>query len=108
MRCLLAVHAHPDDETLTTGGTLARYAAEGVRTVVVTCTGGELGLPGDRAAELRAAAEVLGVSRLVPLGYLDSGLRAENPSPYAFHGVQTAEAVERLIEVFEEERPQVV
>ena len=40
-RTLLAVHAHPDDETITTGGTLARYAAEGVRTVVVTCTRGD-------------------------------------------------------------------
>jgi N-acetyl-1-D-myo-inositol-2-amino-2-deoxy-alpha-D-glucopyranoside deacetylase len=40
---LLAVHAHPDDETITMGGTLARYSAEGVRTVVVTCTRGDLG-----------------------------------------------------------------
>src|ERR1051325_1091348 len=66
--CLLAVHAHPDDETLTTGGTLARYAAEGVRTVVVTCTQGELGLPGDRSRKLAEAATVLGVARLVQLG----------------------------------------
>jgi len=40
---LMAVHAHPDDEASTTGGILARYSAEGVRTVVVTCTNGELG-----------------------------------------------------------------
>lgn len=40
---LMAVHAHPDDEASTTGGILARYSAEGIRTVVVTCTNGELG-----------------------------------------------------------------
>ena len=43
MKTLLAVHAHPDDETITMGGTLARYSAEGVRTIVVTCTQGDLG-----------------------------------------------------------------
>src|SRR5919202_5957285 len=109
-RCLLAVHAHPDDETLTTGGTLARYAAEGVRTVVVTCTGGELGLPGNRARELRAAADVLGVSRLVQLGYLDSGMPGapENHRPGAFHTVATTRAAEKLAGVLEHERPQVV
>jgi LmbE family N-acetylglucosaminyl deacetylase len=106
--CLLAVHAHPDDETLTTGGTLARYAAEGVRTVVVTCTGGELGFPGNRAQELQAAAEVLGVHRLVRLGYADSGMRGENHSPGAFHAVETAAAAENLAEVLQEEQPQVV
>jgi LmbE family N-acetylglucosaminyl deacetylase len=90
--CLLAVHAHPDDETLTTGGTLARYAAEGVRTVVVTCTQGELGLPGDRSRELDEAVRVLGVARLVQLGYADSGLNGENPSPDAFQRVDTLEA----------------
>jgi LmbE family N-acetylglucosaminyl deacetylase len=107
-RCLLAVHAHPDDETLTTGGTLARYAAEGVRTVVVTCTQGELGLPGDRSRELEAAANVLGVARLVQLGYADSGMQAENAGPEAFHRIEAAEAATRLIEVLEEEQPQVV
>jgi LmbE family N-acetylglucosaminyl deacetylase len=109
-RCLLAVHAHPDDETLTTGGTLARYAAEGVRTVVVTCTGGELGLPGNRAQELRAAADVLGISRLVQLGYLDSGMPGapENHRPGAFHAVETIQAAEKLASVLEQERPQVV
>lgn len=106
--CLLAVHAHPDDETLTTGGTLARYAAEGVRTVVVTCTQGELGLPGDRSRELDAAARVLGVARLVQLGYADSGLHAENASPTAFHRVETGKAASRLLDILEEEQPQVV
>jgi LmbE family N-acetylglucosaminyl deacetylase len=107
---LLAVHAHPDDETLTMGGTLARYAAEGVRTVVVTCTGGELGLPGDRGAELRAAADVLGVRRLVQLGYLDSGMAGapENWRPGAFHSIETSQAANSLIEVLQAERPDVI
>src|SRR5262245_39403993 len=87
-RTLLAVHAHPDDETITMGGTLARYSAEGVRTVVVTCTHGDLGEVRDprllaaaaegvgalRDRELEAAARELGVSRLVNLGYSDSGM----------------------------------
>src|SRR5204863_3703195 len=89
MRTLLAVHAHPDDETITMGGTLARYAAEGVRTLVVTCTRGDLGEVRDellrnepdvgrlRAKELEAATRVLGVARLVQLGYGDSGMAGE-------------------------------
>jgi len=107
-RCLVAVHAHPDDETLTMGGTLARYAAEGVRTILVTCTDGSLGFPGDRAAELQAAARVLGVSRVVQLGYADSGMQAENRSPRAFHAVDTTEAAKKLRAVLDEEHPQVV
>ena len=107
-RCLLAVHAHPDDETLTTGGTLARYAAQDVRTVVVTCTPGELGLPGDRTRELEAAATVLGVARLVQLGYADSGMHGENVSPHALNRVDIGEAAKRLRAVLEEEQPEVV
>ena len=88
---LMAVHAHPDDEASSTGGVLARYGAEGVRTVVVTCTNGEFGdspggvKPGDdghdelevaeiRLAELREAAKHLGVTDLELLGYHDSGM----------------------------------
>jgi LmbE family N-acetylglucosaminyl deacetylase len=85
-RVLLAVHAHPDDESIGTGGTLAKYAAAGVRTVLVTCTGGEVGEISDprlatpenlgavRARELAAAARILGISRTVQLGYRDSGM----------------------------------
>src|SRR5439155_8102289 len=75
---LMTVHAHPDDEASTTGGILAKYAAEGVRTVLVTCTNGECGdgpngaKPGDpdhdgaavvalRRAELKESARILGV-----------------------------------------------
>ncbi|MDE3094324.1 MAG: PIG-L family deacetylase, partial [Acidobacteriota bacterium] len=82
----LAVHAHPDDEASSTGGLLRVLADQGVRTVLVTCTNGEYGdapggvKPGDdghdadevatlREGELDAAVSILGVSRLVRLGY---------------------------------------
>ncbi|MBO0838659.1 MAG: PIG-L family deacetylase, partial [Actinobacteria bacterium] len=86
---LMAVHAHPDDEASSTGGVLAHYADQGIRTVVVTCTNGEFGdapgqvKPGDdghdeqavaqlRLAELRRSVKILGVSQLELLGYHDS------------------------------------
>ena len=73
-----AFHAHPDDEVLLTGGTLARLAAEGHRTVVVVACCGGLGRgavadPETRLAELRASTARLGVARTVHLGYADSG-----------------------------------
>ena len=86
MRTLLVVHAHPDDESVGTGGILARYSAAGERTVLVTCTTGDLGEVSDagllrgggvgelRLRELAAAAEVLGIGRVVNLGYHDSGM----------------------------------
>ena len=120
-RTLLAVHAHPDDETITTGGTLARYSAEGVRTVVVTCTQGELGWVFDpslvgrdvgtlRDGELESACSTLGVSRLVRLGYCDSGMAgvAENHRPGAFFAADLHEAAARLVKVLDEERPRVM
>jgi LmbE family N-acetylglucosaminyl deacetylase len=88
---LMIVHAHPDDESSQTGGTLARYASAGCRTVLVTCTDGAKGdaveggaKPGDdghdprrvaehRSTELDVAARALGVVDLVKLGYPDSG-----------------------------------
>ncbi len=86
---LVAFHAHPDDETLFTGGTLAKAAAEGHRTVLVTATLGERGLAasGDspldvtRRAELLAACAALGVGRLVTLDYGDSGMDEQEPPP---------------------------
>lgn len=89
---LMIVHAHPDDESSQTGGTLARYASAGCRTVLVTCTDGAKGSavdggakPGEdghdprrvaehRSTELDVAARVLGVVDLVKLGYPDSGM----------------------------------
>ncbi|WP_037603522.1 PIG-L family deacetylase [Streptacidiphilus rugosus] len=76
---LLAVHAHPDDESLWTGGLLARYAARGRATAVVTCTNGELAdgtsaaAPGTRVGELAEALGVLGVAESSVLPYRDSG-----------------------------------
>ena len=87
-RTVVAVHAHPDDETVTMGGTLARFSAEGSRTVVVTCTTGDLAtifdatLVGEDVASLRAreldcAAKELAVSRVVDVReYVAQKLRA--------------------------------
>ena len=74
MATVVAFHAHPDDEVLLTGGTLARLAAEGHRTVVVVACCCGLGAdPETRLAELRVSATRLGVARVVHLGYADSG-----------------------------------
>jgi LmbE family N-acetylglucosaminyl deacetylase len=115
------VHAHPDDETITMGGTLARYSAAGVRTIVVTCTTGDLGEVRDpllvgldvaslRLSELTHACGVLGVSRLIQLGYGDSGMvgTADNNRATAFCNVPLETAAARLVEVLAEERPDVL
>jgi mycothiol conjugate amidase Mca len=121
-RTLLAVHAHPDDECISTGGILARYAAEGVRTVLVTCTDGAVGEISDpalatpenlaevRSRELDESVRVLGVSRLVKLGYRDSGMAgtADNDDPRSFFKSSFDEALERVVRVVREEHPQVV
>ena len=90
---LMCVLAHPDDESLGTGGTLAKYAAEGVETYLVTATRGERGRFGDgsaqpgpdvvgaiREAELRAAASELGVKAISLLGFPDGALDAVDPA----------------------------
>ncbi|WP_020663454.1 mycothiol conjugate amidase Mca [Amycolatopsis benzoatilytica] len=118
---LLAVHAHPDDESSKGAATLARYAAEGVDVLVATCTGGERGevlnpsvdreevrreLPAIRRREMAAAARILGV-RQTFLGHVDSGL--EQPSPDgSFARLPLPEAVEPLVRLMREFRPQVV
>jgi N-acetyl-1-D-myo-inositol-2-amino-2-deoxy-alpha-D-glucopyranoside deacetylase len=121
-RTVLFVHAHPDDEAIGTGGTILRYGREGVRTVVVCCTGGECGEISDpalataenlcevRQRELEAAAAILGLGRLVWLGYRDSGMAGtdDNDNPASFHRADMEEAVGRLVRVVREERPQVV
>jgi LmbE family N-acetylglucosaminyl deacetylase len=121
MSTLLTVHAHADDETITMGGTLARSSAESVRTVVVTCTRGDLGdvldpslvgqeVGGVRQRELEAACKVLGVSRLVQLGYADSGMAGwpANHQPGAFWAADVNAAAERLLQVISEERPEAI
>ncbi|MFI5915956.1 PIG-L family deacetylase [Dactylosporangium sp. NPDC051541] len=108
---LVAFHAHPDDETLLTGGTLARAAAEGHRVVLVTATLGESGLADGasdlgsrRHAELLAAAEALGCARVETLGYADSGLNATG----GFSSVPVAEAATRLAAILRAERADVL
>ncbi|HET6818686.1 MAG TPA: PIG-L family deacetylase [Mycobacteriales bacterium] len=112
----MAFHAHPDDESLLTGGTLARCAAEGHRVVLVVATSGELGLARERqslgsrrVAELERAAELLGVARIVLLGYGDSGFRepAEPPSG-SLCAAPVAEVADRLAAVLAEESADVL
>lgn len=119
---LLCVHPHPDDESIACGGVLARAAADGVRTVVVTCTGGEEGenlagidladrpLAEHRRTELVAALRELGVAAHHWLGYRDSGMagRASNAHPDSFHAAELEEAAVRLAGVLRSERPEVV
>ncbi len=123
----MAVHAHPDDEAIGTGGILARYAAEGVRTVLVTCTNGELGdapggvKPGEpghdtevvvplRRRELESSCEVLEVSHLELLGYHDSGMEGwpQNEAPESFWRTPVEEAAARLAHLMRSYQPQVV
>ena len=78
MATIVAFHAHPDDEVLLTGGTLARLAAEGNRVIIVVATDGVMGPANSQGAqtrldELQASASALGVARVVHLGYADSG-----------------------------------
>jgi LmbE family N-acetylglucosaminyl deacetylase len=115
-RTLVAFHAHPDDESLLTGGTLARCAAQGHRVVLVVATSGERGLASDtarlgtrRLAELERAAELLGVSRIVLLGYGDSGFREPaEPPPGSFCATSLAEAAARVADVLREESADVL
>ena len=124
---LMAVHAHPDDEASSTGGVLAAYSDQGVRTVVVTCTNGEFGdgpsgiKPGEdghdtadvaqtRLAELREASKHLGVAELELLGYHDSGMPEweYRNSPDAFCNVPLEDVVDKIAGLIERYRPQVV
>jgi len=119
MSMLLCVHPHPDDESIACGGVLARAAAEGVRTVVVTCTGGEAGenlagidlggmpLVEHRRRELAEAIAILGVDVHHLLGYRDSGMvgTADNDHPECFHRADLDEAALRLAAIVRAERP---
>jgi len=124
-RCLLTVHAHPDDESSKGAGSVARYHAQGVRTVLVCCTGGEEGeilnpamdtaevrdnIHEVRLAELAEAARIIGYDEVVLLGYRDSGMpeSAANADPASFAQAPLDEAVGRLVAVIRRERPQVM
>jgi mycothiol S-conjugate amidase len=124
---LMAVHAHPDDESSKGAATMARYVDEGVDVLVVTCTGGERGsilnpaLQGRadieeniariRQAEMRRAREILGV-RQAWLGFVDSGLPEGDPPPplpEGCFGLQPVDvAAERLVAQIREFRPHVI
>lgn len=120
MATLVCFHAHPDDEALQTGGTIARAAAMGHRVVLVVATGGEHGeAPTDltesetlaqrRANEAARSAEVLGISRVVWLGYRDSGMTGweHNTHPDAFMNADVEEAAARLAAILGEENAEV-
>lgn len=123
---LMAVHAHPDDESSKGAATMARYVREGVDVLVVTLTGGERGsilnpamdrpeivadLPAVRRAEMAKAREILGV-RQEWLGFIDSGLPEGDPLPPLPEGcfaLQPLEVAARpLVELVRRERPHVV
>lgn len=121
MSTLVFLHAHPDDEAITTGGTIARAAAEGHRVVIVVATDGALGeapddlAPGETVAERRrremdAAAAVLGAQRVAWLGYADSGMTgwAQNDVPGSFWRADVREAGERLAAILREEAADVL
>ena len=125
---LLLLHAHPDDESIGTGGTMARYAAEGVRVTLVTCTLGEMGeiipaalahltpdeLGQYRIGELKAACDALGVRDQRFLGgpgrWRDSGMMGTpaNADPRCFWQADVTEAAAMLAEVIDEVAPEVI
>lgn len=130
-RRLLLVHAHPDDESIGTGATMAAYAAAGVRVALVTCTLGEEGeicvpelahlgsdredrLGDHRVGELAEACQQLGVSDHYYLGgagrYRDSGMMGENTNddPRCFWQADLDEATAHMVRVVREVRPQVM
>lgn len=120
-RTLLAILAHPDDESYGPGGTLAKYAAEGAEVHVAIATDGAAGTPAEgyeqlqaelaahRQEELVQATRILGV-HLHSLGYRDSGMRGDvaNDHPLAFVNSDDQEAVGRVVRLIREIKPQVV
>ena len=126
-RRILAIHAHPDDESSKGAATMARYADEGNRVMVLTCTGGERGdilnpalidTPGVkenikaiRAEEMAAAVAALGVEHKW-LGYIDSGLPQGDPLPPlpkgSFALADTDEVTQKVVQVIREFRPEVI
>jgi N-acetyl-1-D-myo-inositol-2-amino-2-deoxy-alpha-D-glucopyranoside deacetylase len=122
---LLTVHAHPDDETISTGGVMARYLAEGLRVVCLTSNLGEHGeivvpeldtpenharLAEIRRGELEAALQRLGGVELRLLGYQDSGMMGtpDNDDPAAFWQADVDEAIGRAVRIVREVRPDVI
>lgn len=122
MATLVTFHAHPDDESIATGGVMAKAADEGHRVVLVVATRGEHGEVADgflaegealwtrRVQETLACAEILGVARVEFLGYVDSGMigTPENDLPDAFWQADVEEAAARLAAILTEEHADVL
>lgn len=121
MGTLVCLHAHPDDECISTGGTIARAAAEGHRVVLVVATNGDHGevpadlAPGETLVERRrketmASAETLGVHRVEWLGYEDSGMTgwSQNANAGAFMNADVDDAASRLARILVEEHADVL
>jgi mycothiol S-conjugate amidase len=119
---MLTIHAHPDDESSKGGGSVARYAAAGVGTVLVCCTGGEAGsienpaldrpeikarLAEIRRNELLVATQHLGYHRVWMLGYRDSNMPASG-EPGTFAAAPLEETVGALVRILRQERPHVI
>lgn len=121
---LLAFHAHPDDETIAMGGTMAKYANQGIQVVVITATDGALGevhnyedpepvrarLGEVRAEEISAALDILGVKEQEFLGYRDSGMMGweENLHPNCFWQADPQAAAAKLVSKIRKYRPDVM
>lgn len=122
MATLVCFHAHPDDEAIATGGTMAKAAAEGHRVVLVVATKGEHGevdegyleegeaLHERRVIETAAAARALGVARHEFLGYVDSGMigTPENEAPESFWQADLDDAAKRLAAILVEENAEIL
>ncbi|NNN21949.1 MAG: mycothiol conjugate amidase Mca [Acidimicrobiales bacterium] len=123
--CLMTIHAHPDDESSKGAGSVAKASQEGIRTVLVTATGGEEGdilnpsldyektkadIANIRAKELDLAAEIIGFDKIYRLGYRDSGMAGSeaNGNPECFANAPIDEAVGKLVEIIRLERPDVI
>jgi LmbE family N-acetylglucosaminyl deacetylase len=121
-KVLLFVGAHPDDETFGVGGTLAKYAAAGVKVYYACATRGESGTVSKRcmegynsaaevrSAELQCAAAVLGLAGVFHLGYRDSGMAGseDNKNPDAFINAPVEQAAGRIVKIIREVKPQVI
>ena len=122
MGTIVSFHAHPDDEAIASGGTLARAAAAGHRVVLVFATRGELGepvpgvlKPGEqlamrRSAECYASAAALGAKRVEFLGFTDSGMMGEpsNEAPFCFWQADVEYAARTLAVLLDQEEPDVL
>src|SRR6266571_4804871 len=122
---IMAVHAHPDDEVVFTGGTLLQYHRRGAKTVLVTATGGEEGEIHDpdldpeearprlreiRLGELKRGTELLEIDDVELLGYRDSGMAGTetNARPDNFHNSDMEEATRKLVALVRKYKPQIM